>query len=122
MLPSVMIGVGDSLCLSFCLAKCGPEIVCFRLVVMCRLVTYHGRFVNTIGAQNGTKQYTLIALAQLICVKITKPSLYKANPFTCSHANRDKPVASTIQRKCSGGILLIISTKVLQKKMSLVPA
>ena len=38
-------------------------------------------------------------------VKITKQSLYKANSFACSLANRDKPLAATLQRKCFGGIL-----------------
>ena len=37
-------------------------------------------------------------------VKITKQSLYKANSFACSLANRDKPVAETLHRECFGGI------------------
>ena len=37
---------------------------------------------------------------------ITKLSLYKAHSFACSLANRDIPVAATLQRKCSGEILL----------------
>ena len=38
-------------------------------------------------------------------VKIAKQSLYKANSFACSLANRDKPVAATLQSKCSCGII-----------------
>ena len=48
-------------------------------------------------------------------VKITKQSLYKANSFACSLANRDKPVAATLQRKCSGGIIFVIITKIITK-------
>ena len=40
-------------------------------------------------------------------VKIAEQSLYKANAFACSLANRDKPVAATLQRKCSGGIIVV---------------
>ena len=50
-----------------------------------------------------------IVLAQLILfykMQKLKQSLYKANSFVCSLANRDKPVAATLQRKCSGGIIL----------------
>ena len=43
--------------------------------------------------------------------KITKQSLCKANSFACSLANRDKLVAATLQRKCSGGITFVIITK-----------
>ena len=39
-------------------------------------------------------------------VKITKQSLRKANSFACSLANRNKPVAATLQRKCSGETIL----------------
>ena len=48
-------------------------------------------------------------------VKVTKQSLYKANSFACSLASRDKPVAATLQRKCSGGILSVIITKIITK-------
>ena len=41
-------------------------------------------------------------------VKMAKQSLYKAHSFACSLANRDKPVAATLQRKCSGGIHFLI--------------
>ena len=47
--------------------------------------------------------------------KITKQSLYKANSFACSLANRDKPVAATLQRKCSGGICCNNYNKLQQK-------
>ena len=43
-------------------------------------------------------------------VKMTKQSLCKANSFACSLANRDEPVAATLQRKCSGRIIFIIVT------------
>ena len=43
-------------------------------------------------------------------VKITKQSLYKANSFTCSLL-----VAATLQRKCSGGIICVIITKIITK-------
>ena len=39
-------------------------------------------------------------------VKITKESLYKANSLACFLAKRDTPVAATLQRKSSGGIIL----------------
>ena len=48
-------------------------------------------------------------------VKVTKQSLYKANSFACSLANRDKPLAATFQRKCSGGINFVIVTKMITK-------
>ena len=48
--------------------------------------------------------------------KITKPSLHKANSFACSLTNRDKPVAATLQRKCFGGIMLVIITKIITKE------
>ena len=48
-------------------------------------------------------------------VKNAKQSLYKANSFACSLANRDKPLAATLQRKCFGGIILVIITKNVQK-------
>ena len=47
--------------------------------------------------------------------KFTKQSLYKANSFACSLANRNKPVAATLQRKCSGGIIFVIITKIITK-------
>ena len=50
-------------------------------------------------------------------VKITKQSLYKANYFACSLANRDKPVAATLQRKCSGGIKFAMVTKIITKNI-----
>ena len=37
---------------------------------------------------------------------ITKQYLYKANSFACSLANRDKPVAAKLQRKCSVELFL----------------
>ena len=46
-------------------------------------------------------------------VNITKQALYKANSFTCSLANKDKPVAATLQRKCLGGIVFAIITKIV---------
>ena len=46
-------------------------------------------------------------------VKITKQSLYKANFFACSLANRDKPVAATLERTCSGVIIFVVITKIL---------
>ena len=48
-------------------------------------------------------------------VKITKQSLYKANSFACSLANRDKPVVATLQRKCSSGFIFVIITKIATK-------
>ena len=48
-------------------------------------------------------------------VKITKQSLYKANSFACSLANTDKPVAATLQRKYSGGIIFVVITKIITK-------
>ena len=48
-------------------------------------------------------------------VKVTKQSLYKANSFARSLANRDKPVAATLQRKSFGGIISVIITKIISK-------
>ena len=39
------------------------------------------------------------------CIHYNKISLYKAHSFVCSLANRDKQVAATLQRKCSGGFI-----------------
>ena len=61
------------------------------------------------------KKLKRIVLAQLI-VQITKQSLYKANFFGCSLANRDKPVAATLQRKCSGGNPSAIITTIITKE------
>ena len=58
---------------------------------------------TTIAAQIITK---CALFGTINFVKITKPSLFKANSFACSLANRDKPVAAALQRKCSGGIFL----------------
>ena len=46
-------------------------------------------------------------------VKITKESLYKANSLACFVAKRDTPVAATLQRKSSGGI--IFNYKIITK-------
>ena len=40
----------------------------------------------------------------------TKLSLCNANSFACSLENRDKPGPATLQRKCSGGIIVAIIT------------
>ena len=45
----------------------------------------------------------------------TKQSLHETNSFACSPANRDKPVAATLQRKCCGGITFAIITKIITK-------
>ena len=43
------------------------------------------------------------------CKKYKTISLYKAISFACSLANRDKSVAATWPRKCSGGILFFFN-------------
>ena len=48
-------------------------------------------------------------------VIITKESLYKANSLACFLVKRDPPVAATLQRKYSGGIILVIITKIITK-------
>ena len=50
-------------------------------------------------------------------IKITKQSLYKANSFACSLANRDKPLVATLQRKCSGGRIFVVITKIITKRI-----
>ena len=50
---------------------------------------------------------------KLLQTNATKQSLYKAHFFACSLANRDKPVAATLQRKCSAGIIFVIITKII---------
>ena len=57
----------------------------------------------------------IIVLAQFHFVKFTKQILYTPTSFACSLANRDKPVAATLQRKCPGGTLFVILTKVITK-------
>ena len=59
--------------------------------------------------------YKRFVLAQLIFSKIPKQSLYKINLCACSLANRDKPVATTLQTKCSGGIIFVILTNIITK-------
>ena len=54
-------------------------------------------------------------IATIDFVRIAKQSLHKANSFACSLANRDKPVAATLQRKCSGGTNFAIVTKIITK-------
>ena len=49
-------------------------------------------------------------------VKITKESLYKANSLACFLAKIDTPVAATLQRKSSGGIIFVIITKIITKE------
>ena len=49
-------------------------------------------------------------------VKITKESLYKANSLACFVAKRDTPVAATLQKKSSGGIIFVIITKIITKE------
>ena len=49
-------------------------------------------------------------------VKITKESLYKAHSLACFLAKRDTPVAATLQRKSSGGIIFVIITKIITKE------
>ena len=63
-----------------------------------------------------TKNTLKIYFGTLNFVKITKQSLYKANSFACSLANRDKPVAATLQRKCSGGTLFLYKLQRLLQK------
>ena len=69
----------------------------------------------TIAAKTATKN-----VFQIKCfdtnnfAKVTKQSLYKANSFACSLENRDKPVAATLQRNCSGGIIFVMITKILK--------
>ena len=48
-------------------------------------------------------------------VIITKESLYKANSLACFLAKGDPPVAATLQRKSSGGIISVIITKIITK-------
>ena len=54
-------------------------------------------------------------MAQSILQNITKQSLYRANSFACSLANRDKPVAAALQRRCTGGINCLTITKTITK-------
>ena len=49
-------------------------------------------------------------------VKITKGALYKAKSCPFSLAKRDTPVAATLQRKSSGGIIFVIITKIITKE------
>ena len=68
------------------------------------------------GGQNDYKKYSSKKqFCTINFVKIAKQSLYKANSFACSLANRDKPVPATLQRKCSGGIISVIVTKIFTK-------
>ena len=62
-----------------------------------------------------TAQFKKNCFGTIYFVKITKRSLYKANSFACSLANRDKSVSAELQRKCSGGIIFVIITKFITK-------
>ena len=55
-------------------------------------------------------------LEQFLFAKITKESLYKANSLARFLAKRDTPVAATLQRKSSGGIIFVIITKIITKE------
>ena len=75
-----------------------------------------GRGAPTIAAEIITKNtFQNKCFGTINFAKITKQSLYKASPFACFLANRDKPVAATLQRKCSGGIIFVIITKIITK-------
>ena len=73
-------------------------------------------FFTTIAAKLIAKKvlYQNI-LGTINFVTTTKPSLYKANSFACSLANRDKPVETTLQIKCSGGTISVMTTKTITK-------
>ena len=49
-------------------------------------------------------------------VKNSKESLYKAYFLACFLAKRDTPVAATLQRKSSGVIIFVITTKMITKE------
>ena len=57
----------------------------------------------------------MISFGAINFVKITKESLYNANSLASFPANRDKPMAATLQSKCSGGINFVIITKIITK-------
>ena len=67
------------------------------------------------GQNHYKNTFQNICFGTMNFVKITKQSLYKANSFACSLANMDKPVSATLQRKCTGGIIFVIITKIITK-------
>ena len=71
----------------------------------------------TIAAQMITKKilFKNNCFGKINFVKVTKQSLYKANSFACSLASRSKLVAGALQRKCSGGLIFVIVTKIITK-------
>ena len=73
----------------------------------------NSRGINTIAAKIITKKmlFKKNCFGTKNLVEITKQSHYKAASFACSLATRDKPLAATLQRKCSGGIIFVIITK-----------
>ena len=72
--------------------------------------------IFTIAAKNITKDtFQNNCFGTINLVIITKPSLYKAHSFVCSLANRDKPVAATLQIIYFGGINFVMVTKIVTK-------
>ena len=72
--------------------------------------------------QNYDKKYfsKRIVLAQLILHKLRNSLFTKQIPWHVLLQNRDKSVAATLQRKCSGAINFVIITKIITKIIALV--
>ena len=100
----------------FCPPSWGQEIPGFFLLDLLK-PTENDLKTDYHRGQNYKKYFFKgIVLAQLILQKIQKQSLYTVNSFPCSLANRDKTVAATLQRKCSGGISFVIIRKTITKQ------
>ena len=63
------------------------------------------------------KLFTKKMFGAINFVIITKESLYKANSLACFLVKRDPPVAATLQRKSSGGIIFVIIARLLQNRL-----
>ena len=65
-----------------------------------------------------TKLFTKKCFGAINFVITTEESLYKANSLACFFAKGDPPVAATLQRKSSGGVIFVVITKIITKKCS----
>ena len=97
-----------------CMKILGINKCMFYMLVTCRKCFR----INTIAAKIITKKNSLQrnCFGTINFVKFTKESLYKANSLACFLAKRDTPVAATLQRKSSGGINFVITTKIITKE------
>ena len=92
-----------------------PHNLAFHPQNILRILTLK---IFTIAAKIITKNlFTKKCFGAINFVIITKESLYKANSLACFLVKRDPPVAATLQRKSSDGIIFVIITKIITKEI-----